>query len=253
MRGVVERWLERRYGVDSAGYVYLGDLGVADDELIWHDPSHWLALRRALKRADVTSSDVFLDLGCGKGRALLVASLHFSFARVIGIEIAEPLAKTARANLARSAARSRTASVEVVTADVLDYEIPTDATIVYLFSPFVGDTFQAVLDKLIDWVDSHDRPLRVIYNFPFEHARMIASGRAEPIDVQSALWPIGDRDSPEVIVTYLIAPRDRPDAAAEYRRQATRRMRGARQWYGPYDPGFVLEGDTVRLTTPGAD
>src|SRR6516225_8353137 len=42
----------------------------------------------------------FVDIGCGKGRALMVASA-FPFRRLVGVEISPELCEIARANTAR--------------------------------------------------------------------------------------------------------------------------------------------------------
>lgn len=80
----MERIFDRRYGVTTARYAYLEDLGDAAEGRICHDPSNWLGTRRALRRLGVRRDGVFVDYGSGLGRALLVAA-GFPFGRVIGV------------------------------------------------------------------------------------------------------------------------------------------------------------------------
>ena len=61
-----------------------------------YEGSHWVGVRRALSRLDVTRDDVFADFGSGKGPAVLVAAT-FPFRRAIGVEISDDLTRAARA------------------------------------------------------------------------------------------------------------------------------------------------------------
>ena len=65
-----------------------------------YEPSPLLALRRGLRGRELRPDDVFLDLGCGKGR-VLVDAVQLPFARVVGVELVPELVEQARANLAR--------------------------------------------------------------------------------------------------------------------------------------------------------
>ena len=56
--------------------------------------------------------------------------------------------------------------VEQVTADILDWPIPDDATTIFMFNPFFGETFYAILEKVFDSYDRNPRDLHVLYAFP---------------------------------------------------------------------------------------
>lgn len=238
-RRLRERMYERRLGVQTSGYIYLEELGVSGGERIWHDPSEPVSLRRYLEK-HATPDDVFADLGSGLGRAVLVAA-EFPLKRVIGVEIAEDMNAVARRNLEATRSRLRCPSVELTTADVLEYDIPADLSLVYLYSPVVGETFDAMVDRLIESVDRHPRALRIAYNYPFEHNRLIRRDRMEVIDVDPGTWPSRGSAVPEVIVTYLIRPRANLPEVQRLLDGVRENLRGAEQWRGPYDPGLVLE------------
>ena len=56
--------------------------------------------REALKRLPIRHEDfTFIDIGCGKGRALLVAA-EFPFRSLIGVEITVEMSEVSRANVA---------------------------------------------------------------------------------------------------------------------------------------------------------
>ena len=87
----------------------------------------------------------FIDVGCGKGRVLLLAS-EFPFRRILGIEFVPALAETARQNLQRCRwHRERCHDVAVFTADATEYELPIEPAVLYFANPF----FPAVMNQVI--------------------------------------------------------------------------------------------------------
>lgn len=80
----------------------------------------------------------FLDIGAGKGRAMLTAALH-PFGQVIGVEINPTLAAIARENIrifAASPYARPLAPATLIEADVLAFPLPHGPTVAFLFHPF---------------------------------------------------------------------------------------------------------------------
>jgi len=231
--------IERRYRVRTSDFVYLEDEGLAAESRVWHDPSDWVAVRRALARLGIRRDDVFLDYGSGLGRALLVAA-RSPFRRVIGVEVSSDMTTRASAHVKRNRRRLRAQAVDLVVADALTWPVPPDVTVVYMYCPFTGPVFDGVVRNLIASVDEHPRPLRIVYNYPVEHARLLATGRVRVLDVTSAQWPAARTAGPNVIVTYLVLPSDEA-LRREYVSRFPQTLGGAEQWLGEYEPGYVLE------------
>jgi SAM-dependent methyltransferase len=167
--------IDRRQGIETALRVSLHEIGLAAPGRIGYTPSPLLALRRALRERDVTPEDVLLDIGCGKGRVLVQAT-RYPFGRVIGVEIAPDLFETAKKNLSGVTNR-RCGSIELVCSDILDYEIPDDVTVVYMYNPFRGPIFQTAMARIVESLDRRPRRLTLIYRSPFEHDAILATGR----------------------------------------------------------------------------
>jgi len=100
----------------------------------------------------------FIDLGCGKGRTLLVAS-ELGFRQVIGVEFAHELAQTARRNLAKMGF----ANAVVLDLDAADFHFPNSDMVVYLYNPFSIEVMRKVLANLRK---SNAKRLYVIYRAP---------------------------------------------------------------------------------------
>jgi SAM-dependent methyltransferase len=178
--GIGELLFERRLGVRTSGDVELADLGIAAEGRLRYRPIGWLSLRRILPPRAVTADDVFVDIGCGKGRAVLLAA-GYPFRRVIGVELSTRLVEIAHENVERTKARLRCKDIVLVNADAVTYQIPDDVTVVFLNNPFSGAIFAAVVKNVLDSYDRIPRPLRIVYGCPIEEATLLATGRIRTI------------------------------------------------------------------------
>ena len=106
---------------------------------------------------------LFIDLGSGKGRALLLAS-NFPFKQIIGIELAPSLHQTACKNISiYRAPIQRCHDIISVCKDVAAYEIPRDNVVIYLFNPFDEQVIAAVLLNIERSLQAFPRSLYVVY------------------------------------------------------------------------------------------
>lgn len=203
------RSFERRLGIETARAVDLRDVGVAATGRADYFGVPPLALRAALKRLRPTPTDVLADLGAGKGTAVIVAA-QLPVGRVIGVEIADELTSIARANVERARPHLRCQAIELVTADASRWAVPEDVTVVYMYCPFTGEVFEAAAERIFASFDSRPRPLFIVYGYPWEHNRLIRTGRVRTVDVNPGRWPRrpGWWDSDHVFVTYQVTSMD---------------------------------------------
>jgi SAM-dependent methyltransferase len=138
---------DRKYGTDTGGYLGPEELvkGRENDALnhgysavapsVFHE-----ACRRWRDTLPAISGKIeaysFVDVGAGKGRALLLAA-QLPFRKVIGVEVSEELASTAEKNVMRwnQVARPK-AKVSVVQGDAAKFRWPRTPLLVYLYNPF---------------------------------------------------------------------------------------------------------------------
>lgn len=109
---------------------------------------------------------VFVDMGSGKGRALLVAS-EFPFAKIVGIELMEDLHRTAERNVQRfKPASQKCRSIELKCMDARDYAYGNDPVVLFLFDPFGREILQSVVDNLERSLEASPREVYVVYVYP---------------------------------------------------------------------------------------
>ena len=102
------------------------------------------ALLRVVERAGVTSSDVFVDIGSGLGRATAFVHL-LTGADAVGIEIQAGLVRAAR-DLAATLGLSHVAYFERDAGTSLE-SVPT-GSVFFLYCPFSGNRLASVLGDL---------------------------------------------------------------------------------------------------------
>jgi SAM-dependent methyltransferase len=166
-------------GTDTSGLITGADLasGNASDRHIAGyaavPPSHfrnviarWQASNPPHPFADYT----FIDIGCGKGRAALLAS-DYGFREVVGVELNPSLAAIACANadLWTAAGKARS-HIRIEQADAAELSFPPRPCVIFLFNPFDLELMQHLASRMA--ADFHNRPadLEVIYYKPEQAA-----------------------------------------------------------------------------------
>lgn len=162
---------DRTNGTDTSGVTLLATMRAEiDHPALAHagiyagaQPSIVRAGLRALPR---TNGATFIDLGCGKGRPLLVAT-EFPFDAVIGIELTPGLAAIARANAALFAARHPDrVPVRIETGDATEYPLPPGALVLFLYNPFGAPQIAKVVSAVERAIAAASRDVYVVYYNP---------------------------------------------------------------------------------------
>ncbi len=108
---------------------------------------------------------VFLDVGAGKGRALLLAS-QYPFLRVEGIELNPSLTEIAQANITRWAASPLAETLSPIAlhqGDATKFPLPHEPTLAYLFHPFEAKLLGRFLRHVERSLKAHPRPFDLLY------------------------------------------------------------------------------------------
>jgi SAM-dependent methyltransferase len=159
---------DRKFGTDTGGAMEPATLGIADDarreQAILYLPSPARVTRWMLDHVGIDHRTFSLvDLGCGKGRVLLVAS-DYPFERIVGVEISPALCEVARANVVRYQPRSRRCrAVDVQNVDATAFEFPPTDLLLHLYHPFDPSLTSEVLSRLEQSVQARPRKVVVAY------------------------------------------------------------------------------------------
>jgi SAM-dependent methyltransferase len=142
LRSRWEEWqdarFDRRYGLDTEGYLpmtlrqrerYAG----AND----YEPVTPRIFRAIVEAASIRPQEFcFVDYGCGKGRALVLAA-ELRFRRIIGIELVPALHDRALVNLrSYRAHRPGAPPIEALLGDATEFVPPPQDALLYFYNPF---------------------------------------------------------------------------------------------------------------------
>lgn len=150
-RQIGEWRFDHRWGVETRGMVFHSP--DSDDPLHRSAeryeatlPRHFNRIMRSISHLPMPQT--FYDIGCGKGRILLMAA-QYGFRRVVGIEFDPSLSEMAKDNVSRFRARqSRPTEFEVVCHDAGTFTFPDENALFYFFNPFKEDVMANTLENI---------------------------------------------------------------------------------------------------------
>lgn len=107
----------------------------------------------------------FIDIGSGKGRALLLAA-EYGFRRSIGVELLPELHQAAEENIRQLQNRSQADTIELVCGDAAQFRFPTEPSVIFLFNPLPLPALRRVIGEIKASLQSAPRSLYVVYANP---------------------------------------------------------------------------------------
>jgi precorrin-6B methylase 2 len=154
---------ERRLNVSTRGVT---GYNPNEPEHIHYGTIAYSTIHAILLSLSLNSSDVFVDLGCGKGRALCCAA-RYKIKKSIGVEYSEKLSREAEINAEKLRGRCSPVTIKHMLAQDFDY---SQGTIFYMFHPFGPNVLHQVLKKMKEGFKVHHRSIRIVYVNPVHEA-----------------------------------------------------------------------------------
>ena len=144
-------WRDRLLGIFSSGYQ-------PSEPALFHEMMHSLPVD--------FRTFAFVDLGSGKGRALMMAS-DYPFRRIVGVEFLPDLHCIAEENLRMYDSASRKCfDLQCICEDVRQFEFPADPLLIYLFNPFLESVLLETITRLERSLKTQPRPIFIVYHSP---------------------------------------------------------------------------------------
>jgi SAM-dependent methyltransferase len=198
---------DAEHGTDTGGLIPGSELGVGHRNDLFiggyagvppsrfrASISRWQGIGLRHRIEDYT----FLDLGCGKGRAVLLAS-ELGFREAVGVELNAGLAEIARDN-ARiwTAAGKALSPIRIDCKDATEVEWPAGPCLVYLYNPFAEPVMRAVVEAMRKRFGDRRDELEIVYQKPEQAAvlekdfEMVWGGVCELSDEDRVSDPMTD-------------------------------------------------------------
>lgn len=166
---------------DVNGWTHLSDLEIPSANWIYGrhyapiEPERFHAILSslAIRFEDFT----FVDFGSGKGRALLLAS-EYRFQKIVGVEFSPELHRIAEENIRRLAGPRKSGPVESVCADFLEFDLPSVASVFFLFDPCDDPVLKKVLCRIQESLERTPRIAYLVYVAPTESKKNLLDATA---------------------------------------------------------------------------
>jgi SAM-dependent methyltransferase len=134
---------DREVGTNTSGKIMLRRLRIPSPNKsagVDYEPVDPMTFKQAIRY--VPHRATFVDLGCGKGRALILAH-QAGFQKLIGVEFAPALAAVARNNLA-----ALNISAEIVECDAANYVFPDENCVIFMYNPFGRQVLKKIVPRM---------------------------------------------------------------------------------------------------------
>jgi SAM-dependent methyltransferase len=171
---------DRQFGVETSGLIFPENLPSGNRKDLYNTGYFGVApsvFRKVLDRLQLNFQPyTFIDLGSGKGRALLLAS-EYSFHAIVGVELSPKLHAVAAANIAGyQGSAQRCGDVRSIKTDATEFAFPAGPLMVYLWNPFEAPVFASVLANLEAALVNEPREIYIVYIQPELDSLLEASG-----------------------------------------------------------------------------
>lgn len=159
LRGIDLRWTS------------LEDTDLSEEHCYRYSDSGGPDLEELLDTLTISQSDSVLDLGCGKGGAL-ISLAKYPFARVDGVEISPELAQIAKANMRRlHISRTR-----IFCGDAAAFTALDEYTFFYMYNPFPQCVTRSVMQNIEASLRRRARRAILIYKNAAFHESVLNAG-----------------------------------------------------------------------------
>jgi SAM-dependent methyltransferase len=165
------REFDEKHGVRTGGRARLAQFEIPDETWIhgnYYEPVAPKMFRDLLAATNIAdwSRYVFIDLGAGLGRAVLLAS-EYPFRKIVGVEFAPEMVAEAKQNLANFRNPSQVCpDLEMVLMDATEYPLPAEPTVLYLYNPFQVPLMEKVARRVSDSLRETPRDFLLLYLNP---------------------------------------------------------------------------------------
>jgi SAM-dependent methyltransferase len=163
-------WFDLKSGTRTRGKTAAAKLGLQSSDLAHltgYQAVNEKHLRSALEASSFPRQSVFVDIGCGKGKALLIAAGYDFIARAVGVELAPSLCDDARRNVERLRKGGVLHKpVDIVEADAARYRFMNGENIFFVNNPFDWSLMSRLVDNICEAARLANKEVFFLYANP---------------------------------------------------------------------------------------
>jgi SAM-dependent methyltransferase len=160
---------DKRLDIDaSRGWSDVLDIGAVSSpnwkHAVWHATFPESRYRKILDSLKIKHEDfTFIDLGCGKGKVLLIAA-SYPYKKIIGVEYIPRLQLVAAENIAAyQSPRRQCQNIEAICMDATVWPIPAGKCVFFFSNPFDATIMEVVIQRIVESLRQNPREAYVVY------------------------------------------------------------------------------------------
>ena len=172
---------EKKYGINTTGADELKELsqkGIDISHATIYMPASYDLLKEVFLQVEMKSFKHFVDIGCGKGRAMCIAANN-GVTKITGIDFSKELCAAAALNLAKTKEHFPTLQYKIINNDAFYFDIPDDADCIFMFNPFDDVIMSGVINNIEESIHQNPRKITIIYLNPLQKHLLINIGYRE--------------------------------------------------------------------------
>lgn len=161
---------DMKYKIDTINTEQLENLAIDSPNKahgVYYEGTNAYIFKNAFSSFKIDApNSCFIDFGSGKGKAMFMAA-EMGFRKVIGVEFSIELAEVCRKNLEIFKAKSKSKTeFEIIHMDASQYEIPTEANLLFFSNPFNETLTTKVIENILRSHAKAPREIWIIHLYP---------------------------------------------------------------------------------------
>lgn len=173
---------EQKYNLNTVRLNDLDNLTITGNTKqyaeVYQAASYYLLERIFEKLQELKSPDGFVDVGCGKGRVLVVAA-YYGFKQITGVDFAKELCNEAIVNCKKAGLKFHDVSWKIIYLNAIDLKFEKGMHVVFFFNPFKEVVMKHVIKNIKLSLKQHPRKIRVVYVNPQHKKLFLQNGFRE--------------------------------------------------------------------------
>lgn len=145
-------------------YVTTDELGLPAGISCHYGDSGGPNLRSILDKINITPNDAVIDIGCGKGGALITLS-KYPFKKLSGIDLSPELIKIAQTNFDKLGIQK----IKLLCCDASNFSDLDEFNYIYMYHPFSCQIMEKVMINISNSLIRCPRDFNILYNSPKCH------------------------------------------------------------------------------------
>lgn len=179
---LAELWFDIKYGTETIELKSLDkmhDVSAEDKaDAVHYQASYVYNYEKFFEKLSnkIDFNSAFIDLGSGKGRAMILAAIA-GFKKIYGVEFSPELNSISKQNLSNFSKKFHAdVDFDVIEVNAKKYQFETDVKLVYMANPFGPDIIFKVLENIDKSLEKKSREILIVYFNPLQEKIITSFG-----------------------------------------------------------------------------